>query len=63
MNLMDALGIIEDAESKGFHNVIVNIFDMVLEDAPMFLSQYLTQLEPNLFLEFKAPIFNQVHIP
>ena len=51
---MDALGVLEDYDSEGFHNVIVNIVDMVLEGAMMFLPHDLTQLKPNIFLKVDA---------
>ena len=35
MHLTDALGVLDNADYERFHNVILNIFDVVLEDAPM----------------------------
>ena len=63
MNFTDALGVLEDYDSEGFHNVIENMFDMVLEDTMMFLPHPLTQLEPNLFLKVYAPLYDRVSIP
>ena len=60
---MDTLGVLEDDDSEGFQNFIVNIFDMVLEYAPMFLPHAITQLEPNIFIEIKVPIHNHIHPP
>ena len=57
------LGTLEDSDSEGFHNVIVNIFYMVLEDAPMYLPHALTQLEPNLFNIVEATVLTQVKKP
>ena len=47
---MDALVVLEDVDSEGFHNIIVNIIDMVLEEYPMFLPHALSQLEPNIYI-------------
>ena len=63
MHITDALGILENYDSEGFHNIIVNIFDMVLEYAPMFLPHALPQLKPNLFLKVNAPVHYQLIIP
>ena len=60
---MDALGVLENSDSKGFHNIIVNIFDMILEDAPMFLPRDLPQLEPNIFFKLYAPFRDWVSKP
>ena len=58
--LTDTHGVLEDANLEGFHNGIMNIFDMVLEDAPIFPLHALSQLEPNIFLEVEAPVRAQV---
>ena len=63
MHITEVLGILEDADSEGFQNFIVSIFDMVLEDALMFLPHALPQLEPNIFLKFDAPVRAQVSTP
>ena len=60
--LAGVLGILEDSDSEGFQNVTVNIFDMVLEGAPMFLPHALPQLEPNIFLKVDSHVRTQVHI-
>ena len=51
MHITDALGILENYDSEGFHNIIVNIHYMVLEDAPTFLPHALPQLKQNLFIK------------
>ena len=51
MHLIDALGVLENSNSEEFHNIIVNIFDLILEYTSVFLPHALTQLEPNLFLK------------
>ena len=63
MNLTDVLGILEDSDSKGLHNIIVDIFYVVLEDAPMFLPHALPQLEPNILIKVDALIHSQIIIP
>ena len=57
MNLTDVLSVLESYDSEGFHNIIVNIFDVILEDATMFLPHNLPQIEPNIFLRVDAPIY------
>ena len=61
--LAGVLGILEDSDSEGFQNVTVNIFDMVLEEALMFLPNYLPQLKANLFLKVESLVCTQLHIP
>ena len=41
---MDTLGVLEDEKYEWFHNVFVDIFDMVLEDALIFFTRALPQL-------------------
>ena len=60
---MDMLGLLEKSKSKGLHNIIVNIYDKVLEDALMFLPHALPQLEPNIFIKVYAPFHSRVSIP
>ena len=49
MHLTDALSVVENADSEWFHNVILNIFDVYLVDAPMPLLYDLIQLKSHLF--------------
>ena len=60
---MDVLGVLENSDSEGFHNIVVNIFDVILEDAPIYPPHALLELEPNIFLKVKAYVHTQVHIP
>ena len=46
MHLMHALGIAENFEFEGFHNMIANILHVVLVDTPMLPTHALTQLKP-----------------
>ena len=54
MLLPNALGISEDPETEGFHNIIANILQVVLVDAPVIPPHEFTQLEPKLSLEVDA---------
>ena len=63
MHLTDALGTLDNYNSEGFHNVIVNIFDMVLEDSPMLFPHAITKLKTNLSLKSEASVPYQVHTP
>ena len=56
MDLTDTFGVLENYESEGFHNIIVNILDVILEAALMFLPNDLPLFEPNIFLKVNAPI-------
>ena len=63
VHLTDALRVLEDADSEWFYNVIVNIFDVFLEDAPVIFPHALPQLKPNIFLKFNAYVPPQVNTP
>ena len=62
MHLRDALGVLENYNYEGFQNIIVNIFDVILEYTPMFLPRALPQLETNIFFKVDALIRAQVSI-
>ena len=62
MHLLDALIILENEDPERFHNVIVNIFDIVLKGAPMIPPHDLAQIELNIFLKVAAHIRSQVHM-
>ena len=63
VHLTDAISVLENDDSEGFHNVVVNIFDVTLIDYMMPLPHTLPQLKPNIFLKFNASVASQVHIP
>ena len=63
MYLVDAFSVLENSDSEGFHNIIVNIFDLALLDSKMPLPRAIPQLEPNIFLKFDVSVALQVHIP
>ena len=54
MYIMDALSVLDNAESEGFQNFILNIFDMALLDSTMPLPHALPQLKPNIFIKVYA---------
>ena len=62
MHLVNALIVVDNADPEWYHKFIVNIFDMVLEGAPMLPPHALFQLEPNIFLEVATLIPSQMHI-
>ena len=63
MHLTSAISVLENADSGGLHNSIVDIFYVALVDDPMPLPHALPQLEPNIFLKVHVSVASQVHIP
>ena len=63
MHITDTLSTPEIADSEGFHNVIVNIFDVALVDDPVPLLHAIHQLKLNIFLRFDAYVASQLHTP
>ena len=63
MHIEDVLSVLENSDFEGFHNVIVNIFDVVLVDAMMPLLHSLPQLKLNLIPKVYASIVSQLHNP
>ena len=63
MYLKDAIIVMDNSDSDWFHNIIMNIFDVVLEDALMLFLYALPQLEPNLFIKVDASVASQLHTP
>ena len=53
---MDALGVQENSDSERFHNIIVNLFDVILEYTPMFIPHAIPHIKPNTFLKLYAII-------
>ena len=60
MHIMDVLSVMEYYNPEMLHNIIANIFYMVLQGALMLPPHNLTQLEPQLFIKVAAPIWSQV---
>ena len=49
----------ENFGSKGFHNIIVNVFDVILEYTQALLTHALYQLEPKPLLEVDVLVHDQ----
>ena len=54
MNLPNALGVAEDTYTEGFQNIIANIFQVVLVNAPVISPHEFPQLEPTPTLKVNA---------
>ena len=63
MHIPYAFGIADDPDTEGFHNIIVNLLQLVLVDAPVLLPHEFPQLEPKIPLEVDAFINHYVQIP
>ena len=46
MNLTHVLGVAEDFDFEGFHNIIANILHVVLVETPILRPHEIIQLEP-----------------
>ena len=60
MHLSNALAIAENFDAEWLHNIILDVIQMILVDAPVLSSHAFPQLEPNLPLEAYAIIPYQV---
>ena len=58
MHLLNALDVEDNSDRKWFHNVIVNILEVVLKDDPVLPRYQLSQLEPKLFLKVDEFIYS-----
>ena len=56
MHLMDELSLLENDDSEGIHNIIVDILDMIMDIWPVFPPHALCQLEPQLLQKVGAPL-------
>ena len=54
MHLLNTLSVVENSDTKWLHNVITNIFEVVLKDALVLPPHNLSQIEPNIFLKVDA---------
>ena len=57
------LGVLENYDPESFHNVIANIFELVLKDVPVLHPLSLYQLEPNILLVVDSCFQSQFSIP
>ena len=62
MHLLNALGLADNSDTEWLHNVIANIFDLVLKDVPVLHPLSLYQLEPNILLVVDALVQSNVVI-
>ena len=53
----------ENSDTEGFHNIIANLFEVVLEFATIIPPHEIYQLEPNLLLEVNALVQSHLVIP
>ena len=60
---MDVISVQENYKPKRFHNIIVNVFDLILYYTLILLPRALFQLEPKLLLGVDALVQSQVGIP
>ena len=63
MHIPNALSVAEDSETEGFHNIIVNILQVVLVDDLVLPPHAFPQLELKLPLKVYAFINSQVIVP
>ena len=57
---MRALGVAENFDFEGFHNIIANIFHVVLVDTPIIPRHSPTQIEPEIFIEVYTLIHHDI---
>ena len=62
MHLLETFRVMENYRSKGFHNIIANVFDVILEYTLMLLPNNFPQLETKLILNVGSLVQYQVSI-
>ena len=62
MHLLNALGLADNYDTEWLHNVIANIFEVVLKYTLVLPPHSLYQLEPKLIIEVSALVQSQVGI-
>ena len=60
MHIYNVLGVVENFDSEGLHNIIVDILYVVLVDTPVLSPPAFTQLEPWLPLKVDTIIPSKV---
>ena len=63
MHLTDAQIVLEYANPKGFHNVILNLFHVILKVGMVILTHALPKLEPGLLLKVIADFRSTDRVP
>ena len=61
MHLTDALSVLENYDLEKLQNIIVDIFDVVLESDTMLTPHDINQWEPNIFIKVDVLIGSQVY--
>ena len=59
MHIYNLIVVAENFDSKGLHNIIANVLQMVLVNAPVLYTHAFRQLEPYLPLEVDAFILSK----
>ena len=62
MNPLNVFNATENYDLEGFHNIIVNVFKVILEYAPMLPPHTLFQLQPKILLKVDELVQPQVGI-
>ena len=63
MHILYAFSVIDNYDLEGFHNIIVNVFDVILEYNKMIPLHVIYQIEPKLLLKVYARFQYQVGLP
>ena len=62
MHLSNAIGVADNFDAEGLHNITTNVLQMVLVDALVLSPHAFSQLEPYLPLEVDALIHSEVRM-
>ena len=60
MHLLNTLSVVDNPDTEWLHNVIANIFEVALKDAPVLPTHITPQLEPKLLLKVDALVQYQI---
>ena len=63
MHLLGAISIVDNYDMEWIHNVIANIFEMVLKGDLVFPPHRIYQLRPKIFIKFNKLFYSKVFIP
>ena len=62
MHLSNNLGVADNFDAEGLHNIIANVFHVVLLDATVLSPHTFTQIKPYLPLKFDTLIHSKVRM-
>ena len=62
MHILNALSVMDSCEMEWFHNIIANVFGMILVYTSMYLPHALSQIKPKILIEVNALVQYQVGI-